>query len=166
MNWRGNREGGTHRVGETCARGGSVFSRFAVMDAGRYFLGTFAHVTLGWRESLSHYRVILLPVSSQVNSGPSGSRDIPPKDPKKKIWPLCLSWSQIVCSSCHSPPLCLLLPYICPSPSPLPPPSFLSLPFARSQTAAQIYRRWRDASGGQTHERLPVCLPYHSLWLI
>lgn len=61
----------------------------------------------------------------------------------------------------------------------LPPPplfsphlsiSFLSfppsLPLAWSQTTAQIYRRWRDASGGQMREQLPVCLPYHSLWLI
>lgn len=63
--------------------------------------------------------------------------------------------------------------------SSLPPPPFplhLSISFlfrllprllfAWSQTTARIYRRWRNASGGQTRERLPVCLPYHSLWLI
>lgn len=64
----------------------------------------------------------------------------------------------------------VLLPlffYICPSPSlPLPSLPFPSIPSAWSQTTAQIYRWWRDASGGQTRERLPVCLPYHSLWLI
>lgn len=69
---------------------------------------------------------------------------------------------------CHSSPLTLLLPllfspYFCPSPFFRLPPS---LPFAWSQTTAQIYRRWRDASRGQMHERLPVCLPCHSLWLI
>lgn len=51
----------------------------------------------------------------------------------------------------------LLLLYICP------PPSFCLLPsfsVAWSQTTEQIYRCWREASGGQMRERLPVCLPF------
>lgn len=40
---------------------------------------------------------------------------------------------------------------------------FISAPLppsvAWSQTTEQIYRKWRAASGGQTHEPLPDCLP-------
>lgn len=70
--------------------------------------------------------------------------------------------SHLAChSSLFSPPP-LFSPHLSISFLSFPP----SLPLAWSQTTAQIYRRWRDASGGQMREQLPVCLPYHSLWLI
>lgn len=69
--------------------------------------------------------------------------------------------SHLACHSSLFPPP-LFSPHLSISFLSFPP----SLPLAWSQTTAQIYRRWRDASGGQMREQLPVCLPYHSLWLI
>lgn len=92
------------------------------------------------------------------------------KDQRERYDLCVLAEAKSYVPSCSFPPLLICFPpllpfiHICPSPA-FPYSSFPSL-FAWSQATPEIYRSWRDASGGQMHERLTVCLSYHSLWLM
>lgn len=97
--------------------------------------------------------ICLSPPRSSNMAHPAVSQE--GEDQRRRL-ELCV-WAEA--KSC--PPSLSLTLSLIPLPFPLHLSSYIlfhrpPLPFACSRATAQIYRRWRDASGGQTRERLPV----------
>lgn len=182
-------------MGESFVSDGTMFPCLMVIDAVVYFGDVFichSQMTESLRccnhKKLNKEALLFIRLSSQRSSNMARyikercSQSCSLKQHKKynilyfskdqrTTFDLCVLAEAKSCTPCLSFILSLI--------SSLPPPplllhlsisflfvSLLSFPLPGVRPQEKIYRRWRDASGGQTRERLPVCLPYHSLWLI